>query len=177
VAPSSHVTTVPTRLAITVDDPAHDDVRRLVQTHRDWSLQQTPREFSFSVEPQAVAEAGITLFSVRSSAGELLGIAGLKQLDDRHSEVKTMHVAARARGRGVGRMLLEAVLAESRRRGCARVSLETGTGESFRPARSLYESFGFRPSGPFGDYDNTEHNLCMTLRLADHPGRIGQSPA
>jgi putative acetyltransferase len=56
------------------------------------------------------------------------------------------------------------------------VSLETGTGESFRPARSLYESFGLRPSGPFGDYANTEHNLCMTRRLADHPGRNGQSP-
>ena len=170
------MTTVLTRLAIEVDDPARDDVRRLVQIHRDWSLRQTPREFSFSVEPHAVAEAGITLFSVRSFGGELLGIAGLKQLDDRHSEIKTMHVAAQARGRGVGRLLLEAVLAEARRRGCARVSLETGTGESFRPARSLYESFGFRPSEPFGDYANTEHNLCMTLRLADHPGRIGQSP-
>jgi putative acetyltransferase len=167
---------MPTPSLIEVDDPARDDVLRLVRVHREWSLRQTPREFSFSVEPQAVAEAGITLFSVRSLGGELLGIAGLKQLDDHHGEIKTMHVAARARGRGVGRMLLEAVLEEARRRGCTRVSLEPGTGEPFRPARSLYESYGFGPSEPFGDYSNTEYNQCMTLLLADHPGQTDQSP-
>jgi putative acetyltransferase len=147
------------------DDAGRDDVRRLVQVHREWSLQQTPPEFSFSVEPDAVAEAGITLFSARSPDGELLGIGGLKQLDPAHGEIKTMHTAAEARGAGVGRALLEALLREARRRGYARVSLETGTSEAFEPARRLYESAGFRPSLPFADYAETEHNYCMTLPL------------
>jgi putative acetyltransferase len=152
---------------IEVDDPDREDVRKLVQVHRDWSLQQTPPDFSFSVEPDAVAEAGITLFTARSSEGELLGVGGLKQLDASHGEVKTMHSAAEARGRGVGRGLLNALLHEARRRGYTRVSLETGTTDAFRPARTLYESAGFRPSPPFADYANTAHNLCMTMRLTN----------
>lgn len=155
----------PTHLVIEEEDPTRDDVRRLVQVHREWSLQQTPREFSFSVEPQAVTEAGITLLGARTPDGELLGIVGLKMLEDGHGEVKTMHTAAAARGHGVGRQLLTAVLDEARQRGCARVSLETGTGEAFRPARALYESAGFRPGEPFGDYANTDYNLCMSLQL------------
>lgn len=154
-----------TQYVVEVDDPGRDDVRRLVQVHREWSLQQTPPEFSFSVEPNAIAEAGITLFSARSAAGELYGIGGLKELAADHGEVKTMHTAAGARGRAVGRALLDALLGEAHRRGYSRVSLETGTGEAFRPARSLYESVGFRPSAPFANYANTEHNLCMTLPL------------
>jgi putative acetyltransferase len=150
---------------IGVDDPSREDVRRLVQVHREWSLQQTPPEFSFSVAPEAVAEEGITLLTARSPDGELLGVGGLKQLDSRHGEVKTMHSAAAARGRGVGRALLNALLDEARRRGYTRVSLETGTTPAFQPARSLYESAGFRPSEPFAGYANTDHNLCMTLHL------------
>jgi putative acetyltransferase len=150
---------------VAVDDPDRDDVRRLVQAHREWSLEQTPPEFSFSVEADAVAEEGITLFGARSAGGELLGIGGLKEIDVRHGEIKTMHTAAAARGCGLGRALLDALLAEAKQRGYTRVSLETGTGETFRPARRLYESAGFRASEPFGGYANTEHNVCMSLDI------------
>jgi putative acetyltransferase len=159
------MTSACTDYEIAVDDPARDDVRALVQAHRDWSLMQTPAEFSFSVDPHAVADSGITLFSARSQTGELLAIGGLKELDPRHGEIKTMHTAAEARGRSIGRRVLEALLAEAARRGYTRVSLETGTCETFRPARALYESVGFEPSEPFGGYANTDHNVCMTLRL------------
>lgn len=154
-----------TTFVVAVDDPDRDDVRRLVLTHREWSLEQTPPEFSFSVEPHAVAGEGITLFSARSPEGELLGIGGLKELDARRGEIKAMHTAVDAQGRGVGRALLDALLDEARMRGYTRASLETGTGETFRPARRLYESVGFRPSEPFADYANTAYNLCMSLDL------------
>jgi len=155
---------------VAVDDPARGDIHALVRTHREWSLQQTPPEYNFAVEPDAIAESGITLFSARSPAGELLGIGGLKELSRQHGEIKTMHTAAQARGGRVGRGVLEALLAEARRRGYTRVSLETGTGDAFEPARTLYESLGFRPSEPFGDYANTDHNICMTLQLMECPG-------
>ena len=170
------MTTASTRCVIEVDDPSRDDVRTLVQAHRAWSLQQTPPEFSFSVDAGAVADSGITLLSARSPAGHLLGIGGLKELDRHHGEIKTMHVAAEARGRRVGRTLLDALLAEARRRGYTRVSLETGTGEAFEPARTLYESVGFRPSGPFGGYANTDYNLCMTMHLPSRVDRGGCGP-
>lgn len=159
------MTAAPTDLLIAPEDPDRDDVRRLVATHRDWSLQQTPPEFSFSVDAGALAESGITLLGARTATGELLAVGGLKELEPAHGEIKTMHTAAAARGRGVGRALLDALLAEARRRGYGRVSLETGTGPTFAAARGLYVSAGFAPSGPFGGYENTEHNLCLTLEL------------
>jgi putative acetyltransferase len=154
---------------IAVEDPNRDDVRHLVQAHRDWSLQQTPPEFSFSVDAEAVAEAGITLFSARSLDGDLLGIGGLKELDLHHGEIKSMHTAAPARGCGIGRAVLMTLLGETKRRGYTQVSLETGTGESFRAARALYASAGFRPCDPFAGYANTQHNLCMTLNFGKPP--------
>lgn len=157
----------PTRWVVERDDPTRDDIQHLVRTHRDWSLQQTPQEFSFSVEPHGIADAGITLYSARSDSGALLGVGGLRQLSDDHVEIKTMHTAERARGRGVGRAVLQALLDDARRRGCTRASLETGTGESFRPARHLYESFGFHVGEAFGEYASSEHNLFMTLDLSD----------
>jgi putative acetyltransferase len=155
-----------TEWVLGVDDVTRADVRHLVRTHRDWSRGQTPPEFSFAVDSDEVTEAGIALFSARAQNGRLLGVGGLKELDERHGEIKTMHTAVTARGLGVGRALLEALLLEAGRRGYVRVSLETGTSESFRPARALYESVGFRPCEAFADYANTEHNVCMTLTLS-----------
>lgn len=157
--------TASTPCVIAVDDPARDDVRALVHAHRVWSLQQTPAQFSFSVDAADVADSGITLLSARSPDGALVGIGGLKELDRRHGEIKTMHTAVEARGQRIGRALLEALLVEARRRGYTRVSLETGTGATFAAARRLYESVGFRPGGPFGGYADTDYNVCMTMRL------------
>ncbi|MFM8843647.1 MAG: hypothetical protein ACKOFJ_05430, partial [Actinomycetota bacterium] len=43
-----------------------------------------------------------------------------------------------------------------------RLSLETGTSDAFKSARVLYQSMGFRPCEAFGEYENTEDNICMT---------------
>jgi putative acetyltransferase len=155
-----------TEWTIAPDDVGRADVQRLVAAHREWSLQQTPAAYSFSVAPESLVDAGITLLAARATDGALLGVGGLKELDHRHGEIKTMHTAAHARGLGVGRALLEALLAAARERQYERVSLETGTGATFLPARRLYESVGFRPGPPFAGYDNTCHNLCMTLTLS-----------
>jgi hypothetical protein len=44
--------------------------------------------------------------------------------------------------------------------------LETGTVPAFAPARALYASAGFRPCGPFGDYQPMDTSTFMTLELA-----------
>lgn len=96
---------------------------------------------------------------------ELLGIGALRQLDPHHAELKSMHTAAAARGRGVGRALVDHIVSEAAARGVRRVSLECGAGEAFAPARALYATAGFEPCGPFGDYASTENNVFMTRLL------------
>jgi len=109
-------------------------------------------------------DPAVTFYSLRAD-GELLGIGAIKQLDLEHGEIKSMHTAQAARGRGVGRAVLGHLLDVARSRGYRRVSLETGTMAEFAPARALYASAGFIACGPFAGYQPSEDNCFMTLPL------------
>jgi putative acetyltransferase len=149
---------------IAVDDPGRPDVRALLIRHRQFARTQTPPEHSFALDPDGLRDPAITFFSFRSG-GELLGIGALKRLGPDHGEIKSMHTAVAARGRGVGRAMLSHLLATARTRRFRRVSLETGTTAAFAPARALYQSAGFIPCGPFADYQPSDHNVFMTREL------------
>jgi putative acetyltransferase len=157
-------------LTIAETEVSVEDVDALVRTHRNWSHEQTPREFSHAMSTDQLREGGITVFAARADNGRLLGIAALKELEPTHGEIKSMHTTTAEREQGVARALLDHVLSVACSRGYRRLSLETGTSVAFAPARALYQSVGFRPGQPFGEYANTEHNLCMTLELpSPHP--------
>jgi putative acetyltransferase len=94
-----------------------------------------------------------------------MGCGALKELDATHGEVKSMRTPATLRRRGAGRAVLTHILAEARARGYTRLSLETGSMAEFKPARELYESFGFSYCGPFGPYKEDPYSTFMTLEL------------
>ena len=96
----------------------------------------------------------------------MLGVGAIKELDPAHAEIKSMHTAAEARGRGVGRAMLDHLISEARSRGYRRVSLETGTTPGFTAARAMYSSRGFVPAEPFAHYFRTGDNTFYTLALA-----------
>jgi putative acetyltransferase len=149
---------------ISVDDPRKPDVQALLEQHLALMLSATPPEHSFALDVDGLLDPAITFCSLRT-AGELLGVGAIKQLDAGHAEIKSMHTAHAARGRGVGRAMLDHLLGLARSRGYRRVSLETGTMAVFEPARSLYASAGFVACGPFADYQPSEDNCFMTLAL------------
>jgi putative acetyltransferase len=149
---------------ISVDDPRTPDVRALLERHLTFALSTTPPEHSFALDVDELLDPGITLCSYRA-AGELLGVGALKRLDAEHAEIKSMHTAQAARGRGVGRAMLNHLVGLARAGGYRRVYLETGTMIEFEPARALYASAGFVACGPFADYQPSEDNCFMTLVL------------
>jgi putative acetyltransferase len=149
---------------IAIDSPAADDVRALLGRHLAFARATTVPEEVYALDVDRLLDPEVTFFSYRAD-GEVLGVAALKRLDDEHAEVKSMHTAEAARGRGVGRALLEHVIAVARERGYRRLSLETGAGPAFAPARQLYASAGFEPCGPFGDYRPSPNSAYMTLAL------------
>ncbi len=132
--------------------------------HLDFARSETPLCHVFALSAEALVTDDIALYSCRDD-GELLAIGALRVLGDDHFEIKSMHTKESARGRGIGRLMLQHLIEVARRRGAARVSLETGTSSGFAPARSLYEKLGFTLCGPFGDYSPTPDNVCMTLVL------------
>jgi putative acetyltransferase len=155
---------------IEADDPRRDDVRRLLEGHRRFASSVMPPEGVHVLDPDnSIDEADLTLFSLRED-GQLLGIGAIKQLGPDHAELKSMHTAADARRRGVGRALVDHLVSVAAARGVRRLSLECGAGEAFVPARSLYASAGFVPCGPFGGYTATSDNVFMTRLLGDPNG-------
>jgi putative acetyltransferase len=149
---------------ISIDDPRAIDIRGLLERHLAFTNSHSPPEDVHALDVEGLLDPAVTFFSFRV-ADELLGVGALKQLDDHHAEVKSMHTAEAARGRGVARAILEHLLAVARERGYTRVSLETGSMAAFLPARTLYASAGFVSCGPFGDYRLSPNSTYMTLSL------------
>jgi len=146
------------------DDPRRPEIQALLERHLEFARAQTPPEHSFALDEAGLLDPAVSLFSVRAD-GSVLGIGAIKRLGPHHAEIKSMHTAEAARGRGIGRAMLAHLLNVARARGFRRVSLETGTMAAFAPARALYEGAGFVPCGPFGDYWPSEDNMFMTLDL------------
>jgi putative acetyltransferase len=149
---------------IAQDDPRKPDVQALLGRHLRFALGQTPPEHSFALDTAGLLDPAVTLFSFRADGG-LLGIGAIRRLDAHHAEIKSMHIAEAARGRGIGTALLDHLLGVARAEGYGRVSLETGTTAAFAPARALYQRAGFVECGPFAGYQPSEDNLFMTLEL------------
>ena len=91
-------------------------------------------------------------------AGEL--ISGLRHLTG-------VAVVPDRRGEGVARSLLGAVLDEAARAGCERVTLWVRADNL--PARRLFESFGFEPTGRREPDDAGAESMHMGLSLASEP--------
>ena len=151
-------------MQVQVDDPARPDVYALLEEHLRNMHELSPPESVHALDVSRLKSADITFWSVRDGE-ELLGCGALKQLTPTHGEIKSMRTPALLRRRGAGRAVLLHILAEAQRRGYERLSLETGTAESFTAAHRLYESVGFVPCGPFGDYKADPHSVFMTLEL------------
>jgi putative acetyltransferase len=149
-----------------IDDPRAADVARMLDRHLAFTHAHSPPEDVHALDVDGLLDARVTFFSVRHD-GALLGVGALKQLDALHAELKSMHVAEAARGRGIGRTLLDHLVAVARQRGLRRVSLETGSMAAFAPARALYASAGFGPCGPFGDYRPSPNSVFMTMSWDD----------
>ncbi len=159
---------------ITREDPRSEDVRALLEIHLRFARSQTPPEDTHALDIEGLLDPAVTFFALRDD-GVLLGVGAIKALDEHHAEVKSMHTAQAARGRGVGGAILEHLLEHARAKGVRRVSLETGSMASFSAAVALYERAGFRRCAPFGDYRESPNSVYLTLALeaaeSDEHGR------
>ncbi|MEM7496385.1 MAG: GNAT family N-acetyltransferase [Pseudomonadota bacterium] len=142
-------------------------VAALIERHLAHSAAFTPPESIYAMGADGLADPAISMVGAWDGA-VLLGIGALRDLgaiSPGEAEIKSMHTAEEARGRGVGATILACLMAEARSRGFERVSLETGYGEGFAAARKMYERAGFAPCGPFGDHSGDPNSAYYTLAL------------
>ncbi len=75
------------------------------------------------------------------------GIACMKRIREDVGEIKRMYVRPEFRGKGIGRALLEALLAEAQQIGYPTVRLDSA--RFMKAAHSLYRSAGFQEIEPY----------------------------
>ena len=144
-----------------LDDP---DVIALLGEHLQGMADHSPPESIHALDVAGLKAPDITFWTMRDG-DEVAGCIALKQLDNRHGEIKSMRTSSSHLRRGVGAALLAHLVAEARRRNYKRLSLETGSGPGFEAAHALYRRFGFEECGPFADYREDPFSRFMTMAL------------
>jgi len=151
-------------MRIRVDDLSGDAVRQLLAEHLHSMTLHSPPESIHALDLTGLRAPDVTFWTAWLG-DELLGCGALKELDPGHGEIKSMRTATPHLRRGVGRAMLDFILAEARRRGYRRLSLETGSAAAFEPARRLYASAGFTYCQPFAGYVEDPYSQFMTRGL------------
>jgi putative acetyltransferase len=149
-----------------LDDLGGAEIRALLAEHLRNMHQLSPPESVHALDLTALLKPDITFWTAWSDR-ELLACGALKELTPEHGEIKSMRTAAAHRRKGVGRAMLQHIMAEARRRSYVRVSLETGSMAAFEPARRLYETFGFTYCPPFADYAEDPNSVFLTRTLEE----------
>jgi putative acetyltransferase len=151
-------------IQIRPDDLTGPEIAELIAIHAGTMLAASPRESCHFLPIDGLRQPAVSVWSLWEE-GALLACGALKDLGNGTGEIKSMHTREVLRGRGLGRRMLEHILAEARRRSYTGLYLETGSMDGFIPARRLYEAYGFDYCGPFGDYAQDPHSVFMSLPL------------
>jgi len=93
--------------------------------------------------------------------GQVAGCAALRQIDPGIGEMKRLYVRPAFQGIGLGRALLERVIAEAEAAGYQALRLDTLP--KMERAIALYCSLGFREIPAYGD--NPPKAICFELKL------------
>jgi len=151
-------------MRIVEGDFSNPRVIALIETHLSTARAQTAPGSAHALDLSGLQSDDVTFWTIWEGE-DLLGIGALKRISPDHGEIKSMHTAQLARGRGVGSAMLRHIVATARERAMSRLSLETGSWDYFEPARALYRSHGFKECAPFGDYVADPNSVFMSLEL------------
>lgn len=121
----------------------------------DKELAELPWEYA--------SPAGRLLLAHAEGAGEPAGCVAMRPLNGSICEMKRLYVRPAFQGRGVGRALAEAVIAEARAIGYRRMRLDT-VADKMQAAVAMYRTLGFREIPPYRE-NPMEHTLYMELEL------------
>ncbi len=137
------------RPAVVPDDLAH--VRALLREYEvelgiDLCFQGFEQEPDSLPGDYAPPPGALLLAEVE---GAVAGCVALRPLDAETCEMKRLYARPAFRGRGVGRTLAEAVIAEARRVGYTRMRLDTLP--VMTEAQALYGRLGFTDIAPYRD--------------------------
>ena len=152
-------------MKIKIDNVTHPAVIALLDEHLRDMFASSPPESVHALDHDDLRAPDVTFWTAWDG-DELLGCGALKELDERHGEIKAMRTSRHQLRKGVAAAVLEHIVAIARERGYERLSLETGSGGPFEAALRFYESQGFEYCEPFADYVLDPFSRFMTRSLS-----------
>ena len=96
---------------------------------------------------------------------KLVGCGALKFLNEGHGEFKSIRIADKFRGKGLGVKIIYHLISEAKKLNIKKLSIETGSGSFFSPARKLFQNCGFKTCEPFAHYKKDPNSCYFTLDL------------
>jgi putative acetyltransferase len=153
-------------IAITQERPDAADAHALIEELEAHLASLYPRESRHGFSVEKLLRERVAFFVSRAD-GQAAGCGGVMIVEREYAEIKRMYVRPAFRGRGLGRLMLEHLVAHARAQGLSVIRLETGIHQ--REAIALYESSGFRRIGPFGAYTDDPVSRCYEKTIAADP--------
>ena len=132
-------------------------IRELFWEYLEWANMHLNEEYGINFDIKSMIEHdmvkleiflppyGRLLLAIEGGCGA--GIACMRRIRQDIGEIKRMYVRPEFRGRGIGRALLEALIAEAREVGYPKVRLDST--RFMEAAHSLYRSVGFHEIEPY----------------------------
>lgn len=120
-----------------------------------------PGESNHLLDFGTLEDKAVSFLVARSEDG-VLGFGALVSRDG-YGEIKRMFVAPIARGRSLGKKLLDALEQQARTQSLGRLRLETGVRQP--EAIALYRNAGYTETDPFGEYVADPLSIFMEKTL------------
>lgn len=153
-------------MRIVEDDLTGTEIQALLERHAQGMAENSPLGACHYLDLSGLQADEVTVWSIWDG-DSLAGCGALREIDPQHGEIKSMRTRDDHLGKGVGRQMLNHVVAVANERRYGRLSLETGSTEAFAAALHLYESSGFERCGPFDTYEETDFSVFMTKTLGN----------
>jgi putative acetyltransferase len=153
------------RRSIARERPTAPDLALLMARHAADMHADTPPESIHMMDAKQLDCPEISFYVLRD-ADRPIGMGAFKRFAGCQAEIKSMHILAEFRGKGLARLILDHLIAEAAAQGVTQLSLETGSQPMFAPARNLYLAAGFAECAPFADYAPDPNSVFMTRALA-----------
>ena len=132
-------------------------VHPLFSGYSHWFCENATQEFGVSLEVDEVLQrfmTGIDNFYpphgrlyLAEYAGDIAGVGCLKRLGDDLGEIKRMFVQPEYRGKGIGKRILDQLIADARAIGCPKICLDSPKFSTV--SHGLYQSRGFQTIEPY----------------------------
>jgi ribosomal protein S18 acetylase RimI-like enzyme len=147
---------------VSKESPDSPDALALIGELTAYLTPLSPPESQHGYDIQKLLERKVDFFVVRVDDMPA-ACGGIEFFSDEYAEVKRMYVRPQFRGQGLGRLLLDKLVAHANERKTPLLRLETGT--YMIPAIKLYESYGFYRIKHFGEYWDDPLSTFFELKL------------